>query len=267
MGGRKHLHAKSKYCPGHACQQTLERFRENIHDQTPLPQIKTSDRCIFFPSPLLPIFTTHNEYSGWLYTNPAMKRNSFIFPLYILPFHPLAIQPLPLSEQISQFNFIVACGLKIVSSLRNDCDNQIVRAHVYLTWQVAAQISSTHKWRALFVLVCVFFFYQSCKLILKSEMRVGSSPSYNTSLVIKAQQPKWRTSWQLCKKYCLQIMPLGTRLPPRCCQEAGEGVAAWKWVNNLSGPLEGVKSRACWMWLLPSWWEGKERRTCFCHCS
>lgn len=158
MGGRKHLHAKSKYCPGHACQQTLERFRENIHDQTPLPQIKTSDCCIFFPSPLLPIFTTHNEYSGWLYTNPAMKRNSFIFPLYILPFHPLAIQPLPLSEQISQFNFIVACGLKIVSSLRNDCDNQIVRAHVYLTWQVAAQISSTRKWRALFVLVCVFFF-------------------------------------------------------------------------------------------------------------
>jgi len=143
---------------------------------------------------------------------------------------------------------------------------RFARALVYLTWQVAAQIRSTLMWRALFILVCVvlaFFFYPSCKLILKSETRVGSSLSYNTSLVITAWQPKWRTSWQLCKKYCLQIMPLGTCLPPCCCQEAGEGVAAWKWVNNPSGPLEGVKPRACCMWLLPSWWKGKEEELPF----
>lgn len=133
-----HLHAKRKYCPAFACEQTLERFRENICDHTLLPQIKISCRCGFFPSPFLPNFATHNEYSGWLCINQAMRRNSFIFPFYTLPFHPSAIQPLPLSEQISQFNFIVAHGLKIVSCLWNDCDNQIARAHIYLTWQVEA---------------------------------------------------------------------------------------------------------------------------------
>lgn len=195
-----------------------------------------------------------------------MKRNSFIFPSYTLPFHPSAIQPLPLSKQISQFNFIVALGLKMVSSLWNDCDNQIARAHVYLTWQVAAQISS--KGRALFVGLLGFFSSISlAKLILKSKRQVGSSLSYETSLVIKAQQPKWRTSWQLCKIHCLQIMPLGTRLPPHCCQEAGERVATWKWVNNLSGQLEGVKPSERCIWRMPKRWEGKERRTSFCHCS
>lgn len=191
------------------------------------------------------------QTKGWKEIPPSS-------PFYTLAFHPSAIQAWPLSEQIRQFNFIVARGLTMVSSLWNVCDNQIERAHVYLPWRAAAQISSTLKRRApagvgFFFL---FFLFRSCKLIVKCEMRVGSSLSYSTSRAIKARQPKWRTSWQLCKISCLQIMPLGTRLPPRCCQEPGERGAAWKWVNSLSGQLEGVKPSAGWIWLTPRRWEG-----------
>lgn len=130
-----HLHTKSKYC---SYMNKHEKGFGKIFTIRLFPKLRLSVAAGFFPSPFLPNFATHNEYSGRLCTNQAMKRNSFIFPFYTLLFHPSAIQPLPLSEQISQFNFIVARGLKIVSSLQNDCDNQIARAHVYLTWRVAA---------------------------------------------------------------------------------------------------------------------------------
>lgn len=146
-------------------------FRENICDQTNSLKLRFPIAA-FFPL-FLPNFATHHEHSARLCPNQGMKRNSSILSFHTLPFHPSAIQAWPLSEQISQFNFIVARGLTMVSSLWNGCDNQIERAHVYLPWRAAAQISSTLKRRALAGVGFIFFFSFSL-LQTHPEMRDAS---------------------------------------------------------------------------------------------
>lgn len=124
------------------------------------PKLRLPISVLFFP----PTNLYHpQEYSGQLCINQVIKRNSFIFPFYILPFHPSAIQPMPLSEQISQFNFIAARGLKMVSSLRNDGDNQICEGP-RLSHLASCSSDTLHtdvKSSFYFGMRCVGFFFLS----------------------------------------------------------------------------------------------------------
>lgn len=124
------------------------------------PKLRLPISVLFFPPTNL--YHPQGIFRPTLY-KPSDKKKFLHLPFYILPFHPSAIQPMPLSEQISQFNFIAARGLKMVSSLRNDGDNQICEGP-RLSHLASCSSDTLHtdvKSSFYFGMRCVGFFFLS----------------------------------------------------------------------------------------------------------